>query len=63
VSIGQLIYKVEIGRSLAGMVASQAKLFPFKVRKVVSKLGITHFFKYCAYLKKQKNNILGSIRL
>jgi hypothetical protein len=43
VSIGQLIYKVEIGRSLAGMVISHAKLFPFKVRKVVPKLGITHF--------------------
>jgi len=38
VSIGQMIYKVEIGRSLAGMVISHAKLFPFKVRKVVPKL-------------------------
>jgi hypothetical protein len=45
VSIGQLIYeyKVEIGRSLAGMVITYAKLFPFKVRKVVPKLGITNF--------------------
>jgi hypothetical protein len=46
VSIGQLIYeyKVEIGRNLAGMVISHAKLFPFKVRKVVPKLGITNFY-------------------
>jgi hypothetical protein len=55
--IGQLTYKVEIGRRLASMVISHKKLFPSKVRQVVPKLGITHFFKYCSYLVTKKMRI------
>jgi hypothetical protein len=62
VSIGQLIYKVEIGRRLAGMVISNAKLFPFKVRKVVPKFGITHFLNTVLIWYQRKQD-LGAIAL